>query len=72
MLPATGPKAAGLEASVLAGSLPAKPGIGVGDVAAFFPVFWGNKSIVTPKILRLWDLLVKFLLLFLGVTLGRI
>lgn len=36
------------------------------------PCFWGNKNIVTPKILRLWDLLVKFLLLFLGVTLGRI
>lgn len=67
-----GPRAAGLEASVLAGSLPARPGIGMGDVAAFFPMFWVNKNIVTPKIPRLWDLLVKFLLLFLGVTFGRI
>lgn len=37
-----GPRATGLEASVLAGSLPAKPGIGVGDVAAFFPMFLGE------------------------------
>lgn len=51
-----GPRAAGLEASsILAGTQPAKPVSAVGDVAAFFPVFFGgNKYIVTFKDFRLF------------------
>lgn len=54
-----GPRAAGLEASssILAGTQPAKPGSAVGDVAAFFPVFFGgNKYIMTSKDFRLFGI----------------